>query len=116
MLINEKSLHSQELKMFWPAIAYVRQQCFLLHDTILQNIILSEEGYDRQRLQYALQHAGLETLLQQGHEGLEKIILENGKNISGGQQQRIALARALYKRPDLILLDEAFSEMDEPSA
>jgi len=46
-------------------------------------------------------------------EGLEKIITENGKNISGGQQQRIAIARALYKNASLILLDEPFNELDE---
>ena len=41
--------------------------------------------------------------------------MENGKNISGGQQQRIAIARALYKNADLVLLDEPFNELDEES-
>ena len=43
------------------------------------------------------------------------MITENGKNISGGQQQRIAIARALYKDADLVLLDEPFNELDEAS-
>jgi ABC-type bacteriocin/lantibiotic exporter with double-glycine peptidase domain len=43
------------------------------------------------------------------------MITENGKNISGGQQQRIAIARALYKKADLILLDEPFNELDAES-
>jgi len=48
-------------------------------------------------------------------EGLQKTITENGKNISGGQQQRIIIARALYKDADLIILDEPFNELDEES-
>ena len=43
------------------------------------------------------------------------MIMENGKNISGGQQQRIAIARAIYKNADIILLDEPFNELDENS-
>lgn len=115
VLINEKVLQHHELKTYWPSIAYVRQQCFLLHDTILRNITLAEEAYDQQRLLQALHLAGLEELTQQSRGGLEKIISENGKNISGGQQQRIALARALYKEADVFLLDEPFNELDETS-
>lgn len=53
------------------------------------------------------------TFIAQFPEGLNKMIMENGKNISGGQQQRITIARALYKNADLILLDEPFNELDE---
>ena len=45
--------------------------------------------------------------------GLDTVITENGKNISGGQQQSISIARALYKKASLILLDEPFNELDE---
>ncbi len=57
--------------------------------------------------------SGLEELIKKFPEGHEKIITENGKNISGGQQQRIAIARALYKNAGLIILDEPFNELDE---
>jgi ABC-type bacteriocin/lantibiotic exporter with double-glycine peptidase domain len=60
----------------------------------------------------ALKLSGLDKIVQQLPEGLDTIITENGKNISGGQQQRLALARAFYKNSQLIILDEPFNELD----
>ena len=96
-------------------MAYVRQQTFFIHDTLLRNITLGESGHDQKKLQYATQISGLDTFIAQYPEGLDKMIMENGKNISGGQQQRISIARALYRNADLILLDEPFNELDETS-
>ena len=115
IFVNEEKALDQNLKMFWPSIAYVRQQCFLLHDTVLKNITLSEESCNQQRLLQALHLSGLEDMLQHSADGLQKLITENGKNISGGQQQRIAIARALYKDADVFFLDEPFNELDEAS-
>jgi ABC-type bacteriocin/lantibiotic exporter with double-glycine peptidase domain len=111
--INEVTCNNDEIQNFWPSIAYVRQQSFFIYDSILRNITFQEEGYDEEKLKYALAISGLDALVKTFPEGLNKIITENGKNISGGQQQRIALARALYKNGDLILLDEPFNELDE---
>lgn len=97
----------------WQQISYVKQQTFLIHDTILQNIVLDEKNYDELRLRNAIQTAGLAELIASHPEGLHKMIAENGKNISGGQRQRIAIARALYKEATLIILDEPFNELDE---
>jgi len=115
ILIDDALADADELKKYWPLISYVRQQSFFIHDSILRNITLSEDVYDKGNLEFALNISGLKDFIGQSPEGLEKMITENGKNISGGQQQRVAIARALYKNADLILLDEPFNELDEAS-
>ncbi len=112
VLVNDQPAAAAQLRSWWPRIAYVRQQPFLIHDSLLRNITLSENGHDPAKLEKVIQLTGLNTLAQASPDGLHKKILEDGKNISGGQQQRIALARALYKDADLLLLDEPFSELD----
>lgn len=115
VLINEVILGTEERKQYWPDITYVKQQHFLIHDTILHNITLEEERYDEARFNKAVAAAGLGMFINSFPEGIHKVISDNGKNISGGQRQRIALARALYRNTSVIVLDEPFSELDQDS-
>lgn len=96
-------------------ISYIKQQPFLLHDTVRNNITLQEEDYDEQRLEEIIAKCGLYGLINQYPEGLNRLITENGKNLSGGQRQRVMLARALYHDFDLLIMDEPFGEMDQQS-
>ncbi|HLF46402.1 MAG TPA: ABC transporter ATP-binding protein [Chitinophagaceae bacterium] len=116
ILMNEVSVSREELKQYWPSISYVRQQSFFIHDTVLRNITFDEKNVDMEKFAFASNLSGLDKLLQTFPEREQKIITENGKNISGGQQQRIAIARAIYKNADLILLDEPFNELDEDAS
>ena len=113
--LNGTAASATERKQYWPDISYVKQQSFLIHDTILRNIILDDERYDEDRFMNAIRMAGLEEFVGSFAEGAEKIISDSGKNISGGQRQRIALARAFYKEATLLILDEPFSELDASS-
>ncbi|HEY2580717.1 MAG TPA: ABC transporter ATP-binding protein [Mucilaginibacter sp.] len=115
ILLNNKITDGSERRHYWKNISYVRQQSFFIHDSILKNIALDEGDYDQNKLEEILIICGLDQLLIKYPEGLEKIIKENGKNISGGERQRIMLARALYRDFDLLILDEPFSEMDDLS-
>src|SRR5262249_44063913 len=105
----------REGKRYWRRVAYVRQHPFMIHDTVRVNITLDEKEYDPERLQKAINWAGLDEVMKKWPDGVDTLISEHGKNISGGQRQRIALARAFYKNADLYLLDEPCSELDDTS-
>ena len=111
-----KQINTARDRLAWHnRISYIKQQPFLLHDTIRKNITLEERDWDDGRLKDAISTCGLCSLISQYNEGLDRIITENGKNVSGGQRQRIMLARALYHDFDLLIMDEPFGEMDQQS-
>ncbi len=113
--INDKILPANERKDYWNRISYIKQQTFLIHDTILKNITLTDGDYDAGKLNEVKDFCGLDVILDQYPEGWNGVITENGKNLSGGQRQRLMLARALYHGFDLLILDEPFGEMDQAS-
>ena len=113
--INDAITDRTQRRQYWQRIAYVKQQPFLLHDTILQNITLNGTSFSEERLREVIDLSGLTAVIDAYPEKWHKVIAENGRDISGGQKQRIAIARALYKDADLIILDEPFNELDEGS-
>jgi len=113
IIINDKTTNTVERQLYLQNISYVKQQPFLINDSIRRNITLTDEGYDADKLMETMTFCGIESMFDQNDDGIDKLITENGKNISGGQRQRLALARALYHDFDLLILDEPFSEIDE---
>nr|WP_294945231.1 ABC transporter ATP-binding protein [uncultured Mucilaginibacter sp.] len=110
--INNNIASQANRQAYRTNISFVKQQPFFIHDSILKNITLEDGTTCSQRLAHAIAVSGLSVLLDRQPDGLQHIVTENGKNISGGQRQRLMLARALYHDFDLLILDEPFSEMD----
>jgi ABC-type multidrug transport system fused ATPase/permease subunit len=113
--INGNICGSGERKKYWSRIGYVKQNPFFLHASIAVNISFQEEKHDEKKLREVLEATGLTSLVSSLELGIETMITENGKNFSGGQRQRFALARALYRDFDMLILDEPFSELDQDS-
>ena len=84
------------------------------NESIKSNICfgLEKNEIDLKKLDHAVNASNLTDLIKELPDGLDTIIGERGKKISGGQQQRIAIARALYLDRDIIILDEATSSLD----
>ncbi len=111
--INGLSTSASDRHQYWSNISYIKQQSFLIHDSILRNITLDEGEPDAEKLKRIMEITGVDELMNKADSNIHTVITEEGKNLSGGQRQRIILARALYKYFDTIILDEPFNELDE---
>ncbi len=93
-----------------PSVSLLRPESVLITGSVASNIALLEEAPDRERIAGLVQRVGLEDIL--GQYGLDTPIQARGDNLSAGQRQRLLLARALYKSPALLILDEPTSNLD----
>lgn len=112
ILIDGVDLGDIDLHAWRHKIGYVPQENLLMHDTILQNLTLGDSSITAEDIEFALEASGVTTFLEELPEGLDTIAGEQGLILSGGQRQRIMIARSLVHRPDLLILDEATSNLD----
>ncbi|UFH60001.1 ABC transporter ATP-binding protein [Sulfurovum mangrovi] len=114
ILINGQDYRDFTLESLHHKIAYVTQRIYIFNDSIAANVAYGEE-IDEARVIEALEKAFAMEFVEKLEEGIHTQLSEGGGNLSGGQRQRIALARALYKNPDILILDEATSALDNKS-
>ena len=95
-------------------LGYVPQVIRLIDDSIRSNVALGvpRDEIDEERLDRAVRTAQLKEMVDALPRGLDTVVGEQGVRISGGERQRIAIARALYRNPDVLVLDEATSDLD----
>ena len=111
IIVNNIPLNGIARNTWFSQIGVVPQEVMLLNDTIKNNICLGRT-YDDQKIYQAAKKAQILDRIKMMPDGFDTVVGERGMTLSGGEKQRISIARALYADPEFLLLDEASSSLD----
>lgn len=111
--LDDKNI-SANLESWQSKLGYVPQDVYLLDDTIANNVAygVDKKDIDFEKVKQCIEKVFLNDFVSVLPKGLDTIVGERGSNISGGQKQRLGIARALYRNPDILLLDESTNSLD----
>jgi ATP-binding cassette subfamily B protein len=105
-------VRAMERAELWKHIGFVPQKAFLFSGTVASNLRYGDESASDEDLWQALSTAQATDFVEAMPAGLDEPINQGGTNVSGGQRQRLAIARALVKKPDVYVFDDSFSALD----
>ncbi len=112
VMVDGVDLATIDLLAWRQQIGLVMQEPLVLHASVAANVAMSEAPADQQAIERALRAADAWEFVSELPQGMDTPVAEKGARLSGGQRQRIAIARALYRHPQLLIMDEATSALD----
>jgi ATP-binding cassette subfamily B protein len=115
VLLDGRDIKEITLESLRRQIGYVTQETFLFHATVRENLILARPEATDAEVEAACEAASILDVVQRLPEGMGTVVGERGYRLSGGEKQRLAIARVLLKDPALLLLDEATASLDTHS-
>ena len=115
VLINGQDLREITIRSLRSRIGLVTQETFLFNDTVAKNIAYGSFNVPHETIENAAKRAHAHDFITQMPDGYESVIGERGVRISGGQRQRLAIARAILRNPPILILDEATNALDTES-
>jgi ATP-binding cassette subfamily B protein len=115
VLIDGRDLRDLSLESLSAAIGMVMQETYLFHDTLRANLLFARPDATEAQLDGACDAANILPFIRSLHDGYETLVGERGYRLSGGEKQRMAIARVILKDPRILVLDEATSHLDSAS-